>query len=105
MGNVGDDYSAAEFFSWVDCADYVHDQTCPNHRSHLRTLCPHGLMVTQVRAVLEYLAKKPNDAYGARRILHDTVCISCEFTAEKDRHARSTQSDAVTAIRRWKRQQ
>lgn len=106
MGNVEDDYSAEEFFSWVECADYVHDQTCPKHRPHLRAVCPHGLRVSQARAALDYLAKKPNDAQGARRVLHGLVCIACKSDAERDQHAQSTQLyEQVSAVMGWKGQQ
>ena len=85
-----------------DCAEYVHEMTCPNQREHGRVGCPASMRPTAIRAALVVLDEHPRDAAGARGVLHDLACYSGCTGASRDDHAKRTLSQTVAAIRKWR---
>lgn len=75
---------------------HVHKTTCPDSAHTDSCLaCP---TVSAVALALFWLDERPNDAQGARVLLHDHVCASrCTDGA----HARGTQSKRVAALRKF----
>ena len=79
---------------------YMH-RTCPVPKENAPcAACPGGLGVLYA---LRHLDEHPRDAAGARRLLHDRVCVSgCGPGSD---HAKRTQSRPVAALRRFRAQE
>ncbi len=78
---------------------FVHKKCCPSgdHLSGPCRACPSGVGTL---LALRHLDQHPRDAKGARRALHDVVCMSgCGPDSD---HADRTQAKTVAALRRFR---
>lgn len=79
----------------------VHDRQC-GQRGEEHTAWCQGRWVRHTRgwdAAVRHLQARPRDAHGARRLLHDRMCISGADCGDADGHARRTQATSVAALR------
>lgn len=84
---------------------YVHANRCVELAPYLRhqeecAACP---TATGVHLALELLDQRPRDAKGARRALHDVVCMS-GCPPESD-HADRTQAKTAATLRKFRAQE
>ena len=80
---------------------YVHDHVCPRlYIGDSCAACPNPLGVLHA---LRLLDEHPQDAKGARRALHDVVCVS-HCGPESD-HADRTQAKVAAALRKFRAQE
>lgn len=80
---------------------YVHEHVCRRLGSASEypcQACPTGMGLVEALRVLD---RSPNDARGARRALHDVVCMS-GCGPESD-HADRTQAGVVAALRKFRK--
>ena len=84
----------------VDCLNYVHVTICGNHP---RVRSCDGPRLPGIQQSLDHLAARPNDAAGARIILHDLVCIYGPACSGREFHSKR-HTAAVVAIRKWRKQ-
>ena len=75
---------------------YVHAHACPPTSAPSCRACP---TATGLLLALRVLDDRPRDARGARRALHDVVCMS-SCGPESD-HADRTQARVVVALRKF----
>lgn len=83
---------------------FVHRSVCPPPgRDHDGSCaaCPTG---TGTLKALRHLDAHPRDARGARRMLHDVVCMSYCPPEDSD-HADRTQAPTAAALRKFRAQE
>lgn len=88
---------------WVARFVYgLHDRRCSASCPRRDACAPRwSAHLAGIEAAVEHLQAKPRDASGARRIIHDHLCLGSYCTgAEADDHARRTLSDVVAALRK-----
>lgn len=89
--------TAAELERLRTIQAHIHRETCPLPR--IGAPCPTCPTLSGLYAATVLLAERPRDARGARRALHDVVCMSgCGPDSD---HADRTQARPVAALRKF----